>query len=180
MCESLSPMRFRSLHPQYDKLTSEQYCAAMQAVMGLSKQPDGVDWQDLPDRDKLFVHHRLNETQQDSLTKMVEKFQEDKILVKEVETYGKAKVRPFDVELINGGEAYLAKKQPKAYALKGELRDHMKKALQEIANYTMEYIKGKDNVLSDTMSRPNIAAATVAAVMLINMSSMTIFFIRKL
>src|SRR4051795_9089427 len=29
----------------------------------------------------------------------------------------------------------------------------------------MEYIKGKDNVLSDTMSRPNIAAATVAAVM---------------
>src|SRR3954464_970656 len=36
MRESLSPMRFRSLHPQYDKPTREQYCAAMQAIMGLS------------------------------------------------------------------------------------------------------------------------------------------------
>src|SRR3954466_536137 len=88
MRESLSPMRFRSLHPQYDKPTSEQYCAAMQAIMGLSKQPDGVDWQDLPDRDEIFVHHQLSESQQKALTDMVELFRDDKILVKEVETLG--------------------------------------------------------------------------------------------
>ena len=104
-------MKFKSLHPQFEKTASINTIAALEAVMKQSSvKITKVDWEDLPDRDEVFVHHTLQEDQQKKLNELIAHFKSTGLLAKTVEKYGNSLLNPFDIELAEGGEEYLSGK----------------------------------------------------------------------
>jgi hypothetical protein len=126
--------KFRALQPQYSKQLQGEAVAALEAVMKQSAQKlTSVDWNELPERDEIFIHHSLTDVQQKQLNDLVEEYRSQKLFMKTIEKYGDSLLAPFDIELTDGGEEYLSKRRPRAYALKGEGRELMKKSMEEMA-----------------------------------------------
>jgi hypothetical protein len=71
-----------------------------------------ITWQDLPERDEVFIQHSLSVSEAKILEDAIENH--SNAFASSSMEYGKALVDPFDVELIEGGEKILMKKRPKA------------------------------------------------------------------
>ncbi len=76
----------------------------MQAVINTKDPIIGIDWKDLPDKKQQFVPHDLSEGQKQQINNIKDKFPN---VFQENVSYGKAKVEPFDLKLVEGGQKYL-------------------------------------------------------------------------
>jgi len=113
----------------------DEFKVLMTAIECIASSPlnpvNSVEWYDtLPNSEELYIQHTLNEEQSKALEACILNCKDN--LVEGSFKLGKAKVDPFDVELIPDGYNKLSKKRPRAYSLKGDYRDLLKKNLEEM------------------------------------------------
>ena len=122
------PFGSRPLHPHIH----QEVVASIQLRAEQSKSmATKIEWADGSERVETYIHHQLDERQQAFLTKLIE-VNKDKILTTGLIPLGKAQVSPFILELYEGGELRLAKKNQKLFLLKDHIGVLLEKCMKEM------------------------------------------------
>ena len=88
-----------------------------------------INWYQPPNSKIQFIPYKLDKPKLVDLEKIKVDFGQ---VISDSFEFGKAKVEPFDIELIKGGEEYLSKHRPKPFPVRGEMFRKLKTALSEM------------------------------------------------